>query len=182
MPGTGPIRVQWAVDLLEVRPGNRILEVGCGAGVAAALIAQRLGDGRITAIDRSPGAIGRASRRAADAVTAGRARFECLDLAGAGRLGETFDKIFAVNVNLFWTRDPTPELTVLRGLLRPGGGLHLIYETPPGVPADRPARTVAAALTAGGFTTTTTDRSESLVCVSGTLKCGRPSPPGSAVG
>lgn len=165
-----PDRVQWAVELLAVRPGDRILEVGCGAGVAAALIGERLDGGRITAIDRSAAAIGRARRRAADAVAAGRARFECLDLAGADRLGETFDKVFAVNVNLFWTRDPAAELTVIERLLRPGGVLHLIYETPPGVPADRPARAVAAALAARGFTTSTTARSESLICVSGGVK------------
>ena len=164
-----PARVQWALEVLEVRPGDRILEVGCGTGVAAALISQRLGDGRITAIDRSPAAIGRAFQRAAAGVAAGRIRFECRGLAGTGGLGRQFDKVFAVNVNLFWTRSAEAEFAVIEEVLRPGGVLHLIYETPPGVPADGPARTVAAALAARGFTTSTTARSESLVCVSGTV-------------
>jgi trans-aconitate methyltransferase len=37
-----------------VRPGERLLEIGCGSGVAAALVCARLDDGRLLAIDRSP--------------------------------------------------------------------------------------------------------------------------------
>ena len=33
MPGTGPIRVQWALELLEVRPGDRIPSYRLAGGV-----------------------------------------------------------------------------------------------------------------------------------------------------
>lgn len=48
-------RLVWAVGLLDVQPDDRLLEVGCGHGVAVSLVCDRLarGEGHITAIDRS---------------------------------------------------------------------------------------------------------------------------------
>jgi cyclopropane fatty-acyl-phospholipid synthase-like methyltransferase len=164
-----PQRLEWAVEVLDVRPDDRILEVGCGPGVAVALVCQRLRGGSITAIDRSRTAIERASARNAEHVAAGRARFVCLELAAAGELGQRFDKIFAVNVNLFRTREPGAVLEVLKGLMHSGATLLLCYEAPPGRPADR---TVADVLDRHGFRTTTTSRSESLICVRATWPAG----------
>ena len=50
-------------------------------------------------------------------------------LFGGCFLEERFDKIFAVNVNVFWLK-PEKELAVIRNLLAPGGRLYLFYEPP----------------------------------------------------
>jgi len=52
MAGKASQRFVWAVDTLQVRPADRLLEVGCGHGVAVSLVCERLTTGTITAIDR----------------------------------------------------------------------------------------------------------------------------------
>ena len=82
-------RFVWAVETLDLDPGDSVLEVGCGHGVAATLVCERLGTtGAYTAVDRSPKMIAAAGRRNAQQVAAGRAEFlvmplEALDLGGA---------------------------------------------------------------------------------------------------
>ena len=123
-----PERVRWAVELLDVRPAEQLLEIGCGAGQAVALVCERLTSGTITAIDRSATMVARARARNAACVAAGRARIEVQTLTGAA-LGRRFERAFAVNVNAFWTT-PALSLAALRRLLAPAGAAYLVYEPP----------------------------------------------------
>lgn len=111
------MRVVRAVEALGVRGGDRVLEIGCGRGVAVALVCGRLTGGRITAIDRSEKAIEAPQRRNAEHVAAGRAVFRTAALETVDLTDETFDRIFAINVNLFWVRRPTAELDLIATLL-----------------------------------------------------------------
>jgi SAM-dependent methyltransferase len=129
---TVPERIRWAVRAMAPDPDDRLLEIGCGPGVAVAAICRRLTGGQITAIDRSPTAIARATRRNAGCVAAGRAvlrtaALASLDPADLLAGGRGFDKVFAMNVNLFWVRSPARELDLIRALLAPGGALWLFY-------------------------------------------------------
>ena len=130
-PSSPPERLLAAVDSLDVQPGDRILEIGCGRGVAVALICRQLAGGQLLALDRSAKAIAAAISRNAEAVAAGKAQFvnaalEDVDPAVLGR----YDKVFAVNVNLFWVRPVHRELQLIADLLRPGGQLRLFYDPP----------------------------------------------------
>jgi trans-aconitate methyltransferase len=49
-------------------PYDHLPEVGCGPGVAASLICERLTTGSMPAVDRSPTAVARTSRRTAGYV------------------------------------------------------------------------------------------------------------------
>jgi SAM-dependent methyltransferase len=132
-------RIAWAVELLGLEADDRVLEVGCGSGAAVALVCRQLealggsgpgGVGSVVGIDRSATAIGRAVARNAEAIQAGRARFEQVDLAGFDPVGRSFDLAFAVNINVFWTGSADAECEVLARALRPGGVVHLVYDGP----------------------------------------------------
>jgi hypothetical protein len=80
--GKVPDRITCAVDLLDVRPDDQILEVGCGSVVAVLLAYRAIDRGLITAIDRRATAIDRARRHDAADVAAGRVVLERVPLAG----------------------------------------------------------------------------------------------------
>jgi ubiquinone/menaquinone biosynthesis C-methylase UbiE len=149
-----PARIRAAVELLDPRPGERILEVGGGAsGAAATLIADRLGAaGRLVEIDRSATAIERASAR----ITDPRVTFILAALADYVPDG-SFDKVFCLNVNVFWTRPADAELAVLTNCLAPDGQLFLCFDTGP-QPAERIVGAVTRALDRAGFVTSVLPR------------------------
>lgn len=136
-----PERVRRAVEALSIRPADRVLEVGCGNGGAVSLICDKLRSGRILGIDRSTPMIALARQRNEKHIASGKAQFRAIDLI-ALPAADTFDKIFAVNVNTFWRRPMPRELTLLKKLLRPKGSLYLFFESPAPRAQDLAARVV----------------------------------------
>jgi SAM-dependent methyltransferase len=153
--GAPPEHVRWAVEALDPGPDELLLEIGCGPGVAVALLCERLVGGRIVAIDRSATAIGRAERRNAKHIATGKAilktvALERLEPSDVLTGGERFDRVFALNVNLFWVRSPVRELELIKGMLGPGGALHLFYGYG-GQPPHQVPGALTARLAEGGF-------------------------------
>ena len=118
-------RLRWAVSALGVEPGDRVLEVGCGHGVAVELVCERLGDGRITAVDRSAKMIAMARERNRGCA---RARFVNASVERADLGRERYDKVFAVHVAAL-QRSGEP-IDVVRRRLVTGGSLHLFSQAP----------------------------------------------------
>ena len=122
-------RLRAVVDRLEIGPGDRVLEIGCGHGVAATMVCERLDGGRLTAVDRSAKMIEAAARRNAAHVEAGRAEFLVMKLEEL-ELGERrFDTIFAVRVGLFH-REPERARKLAGRWLAPGGRLQDFFDEP----------------------------------------------------
>src|SRR5919112_1600368 len=133
MAGKASERFVWAVETLEVRPADRLLEVGCGHGVAVSLICQRLTTGTITAIDRSAKMIEMATRRNREHVDAGRAVLEAVALEDADLGDRRFEKVFAFNVAPFW-RQPEAALGAVRERLAGDGAVYLFWDARHSVP------------------------------------------------
>ena len=111
-----------------------MLEIGCGHGVAATLVCERLDGGHLTAIDRSPKMIEAAERRNADHVRAGRAEFLVAELEALDLGARRFDKVFAVRVGLFHV-EPERARALAERWVAPGGTVHAFFDAPRG--ADR---------------------------------------------
>src|SRR3954464_14093354 len=116
-----------AVATPEVRPADRLLEVGCGHGVAVSLVCERLTTGTITAIDRSPRMIEMAARRNREHVDVGRAVLEAIALEDADLGDRRFDKVFAFNVAPFW-QQPQAALGAVREHLARDGTVYIFWD------------------------------------------------------
>ena len=147
-------RNRWAVQLLDVRPTDRVIELGCGPGVAIAALAARATRGLVVGVDHSRVMIGQARRRNRAAVRAGRVRLVHTPVERLSSGDGPFDAALAVNTVGMWP-DPTARLRELARLLRPGGRIALVSQ--PRCPAATAATSAAAAdelaglLTEAGF-------------------------------
>jgi cyclopropane fatty-acyl-phospholipid synthase-like methyltransferase len=124
--GEASERIRWAVEVLDVSPDDRVLEVGCGHGVAVSLVCERLEGGRITAVDRSQKMINAARKR--NPGCADKARFITASLEDADLGDETYDKVFAIHVAPL--HRPGKALDVVRERLVPGGSFYLFSQAP----------------------------------------------------
>jgi|SRR5262245_36450841 cyclopropane fatty-acyl-phospholipid synthase-like methyltransferase len=151
-------RLAYAVDLLGVEPGDRVLEVGCGHGVAVSLVCELLLGGTITAIDRSPKMIAAARQRNAADVEAGtvtliEASLDTVDFGDA-----QFDKVFGVHFPPLLRGEGSRELGVIRSCLAPGGTVHVIFQPFTADQADATVERIRSAFDANGFRVQYVDR------------------------
>lgn len=117
------------VDGLRIQPGDRVLEIGCGHGVAASFVCERLRSGRFVAIDKSQKMIDAAVLRNREHVDSGKAEFHVTDVLNFDPGRRKFNKIFAVRVGLFH-RDPAQARRLLEPWLAPRGKIVLVYDEP----------------------------------------------------
>lgn len=148
-----PARIAAAVERLAVQPHEQILEIGCGNGVAAALVCTRLDEGRLVAIDRSEAQIRLAGQRNQAYVQSGKLALHTMALESATLAEAHFDKMFAINVNCFWLRYEQP-LAAVRRLLKPDGSFFIFYQPPSTTDLRDIASTLRTNLVATGFTVT----------------------------
>jgi ubiquinone/menaquinone biosynthesis C-methylase UbiE len=98
--------------LPALRPGDRLLDVGCGPGTITLDLASRVAPGEVLGIDPSADVIAQASETAT-----GNVRFEVGDVYS---LEGTYDVVHAHQV-LQHLPDPVGALAAMRRLTRPGG-------------------------------------------------------------
>ena len=119
-----PERFIWAVELLNLQPQHSVLEIGCGAGLLAQLIAGKLKSGNLVAIDKSNAMLQKARKRN------DKQKIEFLNLEFAlFDSKQRFDKIVAFNVNFFW-KAPDKEFIVLQKIVQPGGKIYAFFDAP----------------------------------------------------
>lgn len=102
------------------RAGERVIDIGCGAGATSLEIASRLGaDGAVLGLDISPVLIAAAESRAR-AAGAGNLSFRCDDAATASLEGGAFDRLFS-RFGVMFFPDAARAFINLHRFVRTGG-------------------------------------------------------------
>jgi SAM-dependent methyltransferase len=108
-----------ALRISPPRPGERVLDVGCGFGETTVSIAELVGpDGLALGVDAAPRFIETAAEEAADVPNI---RFEVVDVEHAS-FEETFDMAYSRMGTMFFA-NPVAALRNVREALVPGGRL-----------------------------------------------------------
>ena len=114
-----------AVDRLQLSPGQRVVDLGCGIGPTSLEIARRVGpDGAVVGVDISEEMLAGA-RRAAERAGLSNVSFVLADVQEHD-LGEAaFDAAFSRFGVMFYA-DPVAAFSNIRRSIRPGGRLSFV--------------------------------------------------------
>lgn len=117
-------------ELLDVRPGDRVLEIGFGPGIGIECVSHRLaGQGRIVGIDPSDVMMEMARARNAELIGKGVVTLVRGTVDRIPYEDGFFDKAYAMNSYQLWP-DNTAGLAEIRRVLKPGGRLLLSFYGP----------------------------------------------------
>lgn len=109
------------LDVLDLKRGEHLLDLGCGAGVIAEYVSDQTGVSA-TGLDYSDPAIAEANERTADRRS--RVTFQHGDMNALDLPAESLDAVISLDT-LYWVADLEKTLTELMTALRPDGRMGI---------------------------------------------------------
>lgn len=122
------------MQLLAIKMGDHVLDLGCGAGVIAEYVSDKTG-AKVTGLDYAAPAIAEAQERTKgkqSQLTFMNGDMNALDLPN-----QSFDAVVSLDT-LYWVADLTDTMAQVAKLLRPGGqmGIFMLTHVPEGRKVD----------------------------------------------
>lgn len=115
-----------AIELLDLHPGDSVLDVGCGNGVSLGHIASLVGDGLAAGLDHSQVMCRRASKNNKQLISAGRVRVACGRSDDLPYDAGSFDAAVSVHTLYFWN-PAEPHFEEIARVLHPGGKFVMAF-------------------------------------------------------
>ena len=137
----------WVTGLLELRPNDRVLEVGFGPGVVIQRLSNLMRAGSIAGIDASPEMVEQAIARNEATIQEGRVDLQLGSVEHLPFDDGSFDKALAINSMQVWP-DAVAGLREIRRVVKPGGRIALGFTSNSGQPREGAVEKLVAA----GFT------------------------------
>lgn len=112
-----------AIAAAKAKPGERVLDIGCGSGTSTFELAEQVGPaGYVLGVDISEQLV-RVAQSAA--LKGAPVAFRCADAATASLAGAAFDLLFS-RFGVMFFDDPVAAFSHMRGALKPGGRLAFV--------------------------------------------------------
>ena len=131
------------IELLDVRPDDKVLEVGFGPGVAIQLLLERVPTGSVAGVDQSQEMVRQAAVRNADALRNRRVDLRYGSVERLPFADQTFDKALAINSMQAWP-NARAGLREIERVLKHGGNVALGFTANSGQPKEGVANSLAA--------------------------------------
>ena len=145
-------RSEWVASLLDLKSGERVLEIGFGPGTDIARASRAAAF--VAGVDHSDAMLRQASQRNRAAIREGRVELKLGSAAQVPYSDTQFDCVFAIKNAQFW-KDLPKALGEIARVLKPGGRILLAVQPRNKGATDETARQVGAglskALAAAGF-------------------------------
>ena len=121
--GHGDVVAQ-VVPHLEIRPGDQVLDLGCGTGWATRMLAKVAPGAGAVGVDIAPEMVARAEALHSFTI---RARYEVMAFEALGLADEAFTHVFSMEA-LYYAPDIDKALAEARRVLKPGGRIDVIID------------------------------------------------------
>lgn len=148
-----------AIEMLDIQPGDHVVDVGTGHGRSLGLIAKLADRGFVVGVDNSDVMLTIATKRNKALIRSGRVRVQEASSKTLPYGAGTFDKALAVHTLYFWN-PVEPHLSSIANVLKPGASFVLGFR-----PAEDKA--IAAKFPASIYTFRTTSEVNTLLSASG---------------
>lgn len=116
--------VRQVVSRMDIRPGERILDLGCGNGWATRLLAQAEAGVQAIGLDASPRMIARADELHSFTI---RARYDLGSFEALEFPDHEFDRVFSMEA-LYYASDLEKSLVEAFRVLKPGGRADIVVD------------------------------------------------------